>query len=609
MDKLRHHGRGSIPRGRARSIAMTIGIVAAMSGALASSAEATHFRFAHNTWRRVSGNTVEFTSTQAWRASSIGTLAIDFGDGSGSGIGATTTVGTFTDVAGEAYTILQYTVQHTYPNEGPFTASMNGCCRISSLVNAGDASERIETVVDLRAGNQGSPVSSIPVILQMAQGTTNNVALPTADPDLDPITCRMATATESLIPTVASAGGFTLAVSPDCVLSWDTSATVVGQKYAAQVMVEENHAGNPSRVGLDFIIEIVDGTVNQRPDCTGISGQQVVNVGENFQATVTGTDPDGDSLTVSHLGLPPGATLTPPSGTQQASPFSATFEWTPQPGDAGSAYAVTIAYADPGGLQATCAFSITVPLCGDGIVDSPVEECDPGAAGSCSAGEVCTDSCVCAVPTPTGTATATGTDTPTPTATATVEPDTPTPTPTVTPFAGCPSSPVVGCFGAEARRRWILRMTDADKDRRDRLTWRWRGNSSGSPGDIGDPTNGTSYALCLYSGPTSSLVAGWQVPSAADCSGCWKARRRGYVFRSDGIHDGLHRMLLRTDPRRARAQFKLVGRGSNLPLPSLPVSQPLLVQLLRSDDSQCWEAGYSAPARRNTTKTFLDSSD
>ena len=176
----------------------------------------------------------------------------------------------------------------------------------------------------------------------------------------------MSTSAESLIPTVATAGGFTLAVSPGCVLSWDTTGTSVGQKYAAQVMVEETHAGNVSRVAIDFIIEIVGGSLNQPPTCAGISGQQVVNVGQHFQAMPTGTDPDGDPLTVSHLGLPPGATLTPPSGTQQASPFTTTFDWTPQAADAGSAQAVTIVYTDTGGLQGTCSFSITVPLCGDG---------------------------------------------------------------------------------------------------------------------------------------------------------------------------------------------------------------------------------------------------
>jgi hypothetical protein len=348
---------------------------------VASEASASHFRFGHNTWRLLSGTTVEFTSTQAWRAATLpgSELPIDFGDGSGVGIGPITTIGTFMDLAGEFYTIVQYKVQHTYPNQGPFTAFLASCCRIYSLINASGASERVETVVDLTGGNTGSPVGSIPVILQMTQGVVNNIPIPIADPDGDIFTCRMATFAESEIPSVASAGIHTLSVSPGCVLTWNTLSTTVGEKYAVQVAIEATHAGSTSRVALDFIIEIVGGTGNQPPACSGTSGLNVVNVGQPFAGNFTGTDADGDNLTLSHLGLPPGATLTPPSGTTQAEPFNSTFNWTPQPSDAGTSYAVTIIYQDPGGLQGVCSFSINVPLvvtdCGNNIQESG-EQCD-----------------------------------------------------------------------------------------------------------------------------------------------------------------------------------------------------------------------------------------
>lgn len=375
----------------AYSIALSLGLAM-----FASNAQASHFRYGHNTWQRISGNTVEFTSTQAWRSGTDDNLAIAFGDGS-FGITAYSTIGSFTDVAGEQYIITQYKVQHTYASEGPYVAYSENCCRISTLVNAADGYERIETIVDLRNGNQGSPVSSIPVIVQMIRGGVNTVSIPKTDPDGDTITCRMATSAESLIPTVATAGGNTLAVSSGCVLTWDTAATAVGQKYAAQVAVEEIHAGNTSRVALDFIIEIIDGSLNQPPTCSGTSGIQVVNVGQSFQGSFTGTDPEAGNLRLDHLGLPSGATLTPAAGTIQASPFSATFHWTPQLADAGSAYAVTVVYTDTGNLTGTCAFSVRVPLCGDGIIDPAAsEQCDPSAAPTgCTGTEVCTNSCAC----------------------------------------------------------------------------------------------------------------------------------------------------------------------------------------------------------------------
>ncbi len=602
---------------------MRVAAVALSALALAGSAEASHFRYAHTTWRRVSGNTVEFTSTQAWRSDFLDNLPITFGDATPSGVGTPATIGTFTDVAGESYTVRRYTVQHAYASEGPYTAFSSSCCRISTLVNAADASERIETIVDLRNANQGSPVSSIPVILQMVHGGVNNVPLPTADPDLDPISCRMATSAESQIPTVATAGGHTLSVSPDCTLSWNTSGTIVGRKYAAQVMVEETHAGNLSRVALDFIIEIVDGSLNHPPECTGLSGQQVVNVGEPFQANFTGDDEDGDPLTVSHLGLPPGASLAPPSGTQQASPFNSTFSWTPQPSDAGSAHAVTIVYTDPSSLQATCSFSVTVPLCGDGVVDAPAEECDPAAPPSCSQGEVCTATCVCALPTatPTSTATATSTasatptatDTPTATSTATAtdtaEPVSPTPTETAVPPGSCAIAPANGCFSAVGSRRWLLRLRDAEGDRPDRLIWKWRGTSSGATGDLGNPTDGTEYTLCLYGGATPTLLTQFELPSATECAGCWKQRSRGFRFRPNSRQELLRRAVFRSDPARARAQFKLYARGTDLPLPAMPLQQPVLAQLIKNDGSECWQAQFSAPARKNTARDFHDTAD
>lgn len=357
----------------ARAVALATAVF--IAGA-ASTAEASHFRFAHNTWSLVSGTTVEFTSTQAWRSDGLDLLSINFGDAS-SGVGSPVTIGTFTDIAGEQYTILQYKVQHTYPSEGPFTAVSESCCRIYSLLNASGASERIETVVDLRNGNTGSPVGSIPVIVQMAQGAVASIPLPIADPDGDSFTCRMATAGESQIPSVASAGGNDLTVSSDCILSWDTTATSVGDKYAAQVAIEESHAGNTGRVALDFIVEITSGNA---PECSGISGNHIVNVGQTFTANVTGTDEDGDDLTIGHLGLPPGATLDPAAGTTQAEPFTVEFEWTPQASDAGTAHAVTLLYTDPDGLQGSCAFSLNVPatVCGNEQVEPPFEECDDG---------------------------------------------------------------------------------------------------------------------------------------------------------------------------------------------------------------------------------------
>jgi hypothetical protein len=323
----------------------------------ATAAEASHFRFGHVTWKRISGNTVEFTITAAWRADFVDGVFLQYGDGNFASMSS----GTFTEIAVVAgqYRVLRRTVQHTYGSEGPFTAFFESCCRIGGLSNSG-FNFRVEAAVDLRGGNQGSPVSSIPVVLQMVQGGTNTVPLAIADIDGDPFTCRMATAAESGLTNPAGLGVTNIA--GQCALTWDTSGASIGQLYAAQIVIEENHPGGAGgSVALDFLISIVDGTLNQPPVCeTPTPPTFQIPVGQAFSFTTTASDPDGDALTVSNLGLPSGATMSPAVGTSISEPASVVFNWTPQAADQGNAYSIGITYTDPGGLQTQCSFSISV---------------------------------------------------------------------------------------------------------------------------------------------------------------------------------------------------------------------------------------------------------
>lgn len=337
-------------------------------------AEATHFRFGHITWQRTGTLSVQFTVTTAWRAGTATCLPLAFGDGL-SGTGSCIQVASGTDLAGNAFVVVRQVIGKTYAHAGPWTAQINICCRISNLVNAADQSAIVRSVVDLRDGtNAGSPVSSIPVILQFPKGLAS-FTLSVVDPDSRGHSCRMASSVESGIPSVANAGGNVLGVTPDCTLNWDTSFALTGQKYAAQVIIESDDqpSPDPTSVALDFIIEITGGTVNQAPGCSGVSGTQTVSVGQNYSTTFVGTDPDGGNLTINHLGLPSGATLSPAAGSTGASPFSGTFSWTPGPGAVGSAHSVTISFRDPGGLEATCSFGIQVlnpDSDGDGAIDT-----------------------------------------------------------------------------------------------------------------------------------------------------------------------------------------------------------------------------------------------
>ncbi|MEQ2005856.1 MAG: SBBP repeat-containing protein [Limisphaerales bacterium] len=349
----------------------TLVLALALLWGLTPNAAASHFRFANLSWKRAPGTNalaVEITVTEAWRISSGGNGEIfyQFGDGTtGFNTAAATRIATLSDIVGEQFEVWRYTTTHTYPSNGIFSVTGSSCCRISTLANAADASESFAMLVDLRSSsNTGSPVTTAPVILQMQAGANNSVALPIVDPDGDAFTVRLATSTESSIFSLPTVGANTISVTAGGVLNWNTAGGTSGQKFALQVVIEENRAGNTSgtngRVPLDFIIELAGSLTNLTPTVTGTNGSITLAANQTFTTTFVGTDPEGGPLRVNHQGLPPGATITPADATTNASPASVTFSWTPAPSDVGSSYAVLIFFTDQGGLQRAASFALTV---------------------------------------------------------------------------------------------------------------------------------------------------------------------------------------------------------------------------------------------------------
>ncbi|MGE6756785.1 hypothetical protein ACQKGO_02130 [Corallococcus interemptor] len=291
-------------------------------------------------------------------------VTLRFGDG-GTVTLTPSVIATNTDSKGEGYAIARYQTTRTYPGTGPYTASLGSCCRISTLTNAPDQSFEVSSVVDLRdPSNLGSPVSSVPVILQFPRGGVRTFVLPIADPDGRGYSCRLSTSAEAGWGSASqpTAGGRALSVSSGCLMTWDTSSTTAGQKYAAQVMIESNDTPNidATRVALDFIIEITNPGSNVPPTCSGSTGTQTALVGVPFTATFTGTDANGGTLQLGHMGLPAGATLTPAPGSSGVVPFTSTFSWTPTLAAANTTQALLVTYTDPGNLQAYCSLSVQV---------------------------------------------------------------------------------------------------------------------------------------------------------------------------------------------------------------------------------------------------------
>jgi hypothetical protein len=116
-------------------------------------------------------------------------------------------------------------------------------------------------------------------------------------------------------------------------------------------------------VPFDLQIEITD--LADAPSCV-LNGVQsnTIEVGVPFSISVTATDPLNDDLTVNALGMPVGATLTPPSGSTGSSPLTATFDWTPSTVGTES---VTLAFANSSNATCQSSFSLEVEESQDGV--------------------------------------------------------------------------------------------------------------------------------------------------------------------------------------------------------------------------------------------------
>ncbi len=171
----------------------------------------------------------------------------------------------------------------------------------------------------------------------------------------------------------------------------------------------------------------------------------------------------------------------------------------------------------------------------------------------------------------------------------------------------CGPTPEAGCHAPGARAA-LLGLNDKSPDQRDQLVWRWSRGAMATA-DLGNPLDSTSYALCLYDG-ASNLVSSACAPAGGVCAGkyCWKRiGTSGFKYGDKyATPDGLQRLLLKPD-QVGKSKILVKGRGTNLPMPSLPLATPVKVQL-KNTDGGCWEASYGT-AKTNTPAKFRARSD
>jgi hypothetical protein len=205
-----------------------------------------------------------------------------------------------------------------------------------------------------------------------------------------------------------------------------------------------------------------------------------------------------------------------------------------------------------------------------------------------------------ATPTVTASRTATRTETPTPSA-----------TPTATPL--CAATPRAGC-GAPAPGGSIFQLRDSTSDT---ALWKWKGGTA-TLTQFGRPEASAEYALCIYDndGGAVTLAQALHIPPGGTCAGvpCWRPNARGFKYKGHGANsDGIDTVILKEGVGRAKLLVKAKGAAFSAPPAAdaahlLAQSPAVRVQLVNSAGS-CWEATYSAPARRADQYTFKDQSD
>lgn len=205
-----------------------------------------------------------------------------------------------------------------------FTANDNeGCTRTATLtvtVNEGTANQ--------------CPTISVPSTLAVVEGQSLNFTVTTSDPDGGAVTL-----TASGVPSGAT---FTPATGA---FTWTPSGTQSGT-YTVVFTANDNEGCTQTAT---TVITVTEPGQNQCPTITAPAALTVTE-GQAVNFTVTSSDPDGGSVTLSATGVPSGATFTAGTGV---------FTWTPSGTQSGT-HAVTFISDDNEGCTQMATTVITV---------------------------------------------------------------------------------------------------------------------------------------------------------------------------------------------------------------------------------------------------------
>lgn len=362
-----------------------LAVVCVLSLLGARTAHATHFRYGTINYRLpdpADPRVVDLEVTVAWRSSylPVDSTVLAFGDGTTGPATVGVNIGYGFDATGGQYTVYRYTLRHTYPAPGQYVASFTSCCRLSSLINAGDRSFTVRAVVDATVGNTSGPIAGTTPFLQLQTGGVRTLLVPARDPD-GPISCRFSTPNETgdattIHPPIANGQAPTIATVTDgCLVTWNLTNATAGQSYVLSVVI----ASGSGETTVDAIVELLS---SPPITCTG-SGSINAYVNEPTSWMVTGQAPSATNLTSSLL-----SELGSLSNTSGASPLTSTATLTAVTNQRGLRLAL-MTFTTPQFRSGWCYqfVNVATPTCGNDHYE--LEACDgtslaPSAA--CPAG-------------------------------------------------------------------------------------------------------------------------------------------------------------------------------------------------------------------------------
>lgn len=363
------------------------GLLGASLLALAASAQAEPARHHSLSWTVPHPQTDPLTVR--FRVASTGGagLALSTGDGAsypvGVGAPGAQTYGSRDDVFGTTYTTTITTVEHTYAEAAAFTASLAGGAR------TGGGQQLAQAELALFADNSAGPFFDAAPVISFTWGEEGAHRLPLFDADGHPVSCRLATASESgLAPP--SRGGVTPTVYADgsaCWLEWDLTA-VTGDEELVPVAIV---ATSTHRDRVSSAIVELQVALNSRvqPLCIG-AGTFAIDPTGRIHHHIIGDNPqtDGDLL-YEVFGTPAPTELDPPSSVV-VSPITTHITWDSVREDANSDYLFLSHFTDDLGGSVSCAMGVRVGAwCGDSVVETG-EQCDDGNVWN---DDACTSQC------------------------------------------------------------------------------------------------------------------------------------------------------------------------------------------------------------------------